>query len=535
MVRLSRSFPLVLAVVLLWVCLAVLLVESLRRTGGHLVYALDDPYIHMAMAKNMARHGVWGVSPNEFSASSSSLLWTGTLSGFFFAFGVLEWLPFALNWLLATVAVAVTFGYFRDCAPQAPLSYVTGVLLVSAFSTPLPALVFAGQEHVAHVILNLTFLVVGARTLTGAVLPEGWKSYRPLIILAPLLTLVRYEGLFAVGLMAALLFVRRRFLAAAAVAVAGALPVVAYGIAAVGMGWFFLPSSVLLKASRPDLGTTEGFLRTLGWGVGTLWRIPAVAALVGVALILFALSWRRTFTQVSTLLLALFLALTLAHMQFSQPRSFWLYRYEAYLVSLGVFAVALALIDFLPLDFRRHHKAVVALAYGSLILAFLASPLAIRALGGVRRIPRATANIYEQSYQVGRFVRSYYSGSSVALSDIGAVTFLADVHCLDLIGLASLDVATRRLHGDFFQDDIEDAARSRGTRIAIVHDYRFQGARSLPRGWLRAGTWTIRDRVVVAAATVSFYATTAEELPALTRHLREFAAELPDRVSYAVD
>jgi hypothetical protein len=35
----------------------------LRQTNGHFVYSLDDPYIHLAVAKNLARHGVWGVAP----------------------------------------------------------------------------------------------------------------------------------------------------------------------------------------------------------------------------------------------------------------------------------------------------------------------------------------------------------------------------------------------------------------------------------------------------------------------------------------
>jgi len=37
-----------------------LYVAATARTGGRLVYPLDDPYIHMAMAKNLSLHGVWG-------------------------------------------------------------------------------------------------------------------------------------------------------------------------------------------------------------------------------------------------------------------------------------------------------------------------------------------------------------------------------------------------------------------------------------------------------------------------------------------
>ena len=43
-----------------------------QDTGATLVYGLDDAYIHMAIAKNLARHGVWGVTPFHFASASSS-------------------------------------------------------------------------------------------------------------------------------------------------------------------------------------------------------------------------------------------------------------------------------------------------------------------------------------------------------------------------------------------------------------------------------------------------------------------------------
>ena len=36
---------------------------GLQQTGGVFVYAQDDPYIHLTMARTLAHSGVWGIRP----------------------------------------------------------------------------------------------------------------------------------------------------------------------------------------------------------------------------------------------------------------------------------------------------------------------------------------------------------------------------------------------------------------------------------------------------------------------------------------
>jgi hypothetical protein len=49
--------------------------------GGHFTYALDDAYIHLALARNIA-HGHYGVNAGEFAAPASSALWPFLLAPF---------------------------------------------------------------------------------------------------------------------------------------------------------------------------------------------------------------------------------------------------------------------------------------------------------------------------------------------------------------------------------------------------------------------------------------------------------------------
>ena len=128
---------------------------------------------------------------------------------------------------------------------------------------------------------------------------------------------------------------------------------------------------------------------------------------------------------------------------------------------------------------------------------------------------------------MGRFLREYYPGESVALNDIGAPSYLADVKVLELVGLANIDVARLKRARLYSPATIDDLARYRDVRLAIVYDRWFP---VLPSGWVRAGTWTIRNNVVVGSDTVTFYATSPRELPTLLAHLRQFERTLPPRV-----
>ncbi len=102
---LIEAAPASLGVVVYAALICVTLVHSVSRNEGHLAYAVDDTYIHMAMSKNLARYGVWGVTRYEFSASSSSPLWTLLLAGVYRLLGVSDVAPLVLNILIGIIAL----------------------------------------------------------------------------------------------------------------------------------------------------------------------------------------------------------------------------------------------------------------------------------------------------------------------------------------------------------------------------------------------------------------------------------------------
>ena len=70
--KISGYLPFIIAIIVLWTAILIIFKESTALNQGIFTYVLDDPYIHMDMAKNLVLHGVWGVDQYGFTSSSSS-------------------------------------------------------------------------------------------------------------------------------------------------------------------------------------------------------------------------------------------------------------------------------------------------------------------------------------------------------------------------------------------------------------------------------------------------------------------------------
>ena len=145
--------------------LAYVVSAGMKACGGHLVYPMDDTYIHMAMAKNFGLHGVWGVTRYAFSSSTSSPLYTLLLAMVYGISGVHEWTPLILNAVAGLGVLWVADKTLRTAGLRPVARFLGEALLVVA--VPLPILAFGGMEHVVHLALTLLFVLTYLPVLLG--------------------------------------------------------------------------------------------------------------------------------------------------------------------------------------------------------------------------------------------------------------------------------------------------------------------------------------------------------------------------------
>lgn len=414
------------------------LLRHAHGSTGAFAFALDDAYIHLAVSRNLAESGTWGVNAGEFASASSSPVWTALLALVFLLAGPSLVAPLLLN-ALALFAVLSAAG--RLVADETPrLQAVTLVIL--AVATPLPFLAGLGMEHTLHLALVLGLLAAVERAVRPAA-PSA-PALLGLAALAGLAVLTRYETLFLLtGL--ALAFGRRAPRAIVATWSGAGIAVAGFGLWSLRHGAAFLPNPVLKKAwsGRDWLGgLREAWIEAPG-----LWVLVAAVAL---ALALGAGEGARRRGLVF---------LVAAGGQLLFGRVGWLYRYEAWLVGLGV----VALLPLLAAPWGRGSWRAPAL-----ILALAALPLAHRADRAVRAFAPASRSTFDTNVAPARWMAHTFPGLPLAVHDLGAMAFFTRSPLVDLAGLGSDDVASLHRAGRLNPDTLAPRLSARGVEVAIT-------------------------------------------------------------------
>ena len=500
------------------------------QENGRFVYTLDDGYFHMAVAKNLLHHGLWGTSALDgFSSGTSSLLWPLIIAGTFACFGIHEYFPLVLN-LLAAIGLLFYAGWVvRRTTGSSFLSLL--ILAAIVMFMPVMAVASTGMEHCLQALLDLIFVDLAARLLTADAQRLHSKSAACwLCVVVVLLVMTRYESLFLVAPVGLLLLCQRRWVLAASLGVAAATPIVLFGLVAVSKGWYFLPNSLLLKGNISVALTAGGLFDyfTL-WYAATQTDRHMFTLLVAVAVVLTgSLQRRRTLWNYPSLFLFITLLTMLQHLQFAKIG--WFYRYEAYLIVLALVGIGIAF-GYEPSagNWRAWFsvRALPQIAALALVTVLLATPLWVRGMDSIPHVRGASYNIYEQQYQMGLFVRKYYNHKAVAANDVGAISFLGDISVLDLVGLSDIQVLRARRAGHFNSDVVRRLSKERHVELVMIYDS-WSGIYGGPLPeWVLVGQWRILHNMIVGSDTVSFYAPSAEFVPRITHQMRDFSASLP--------
>ena len=256
------------------------------------------------------------------------------------------------------------------------------------FLTPLPTVALGGMEHTWQILIDLMFLDLASLVLAdGEPSEKAARARRWLPWVTVLLTSVRYEGLFLLAMVELLLCCRGRWQQGVILAVAGALPITVFGGYAMAKGWYFLPNSLMLKGHVPAVGSWSGIgqMLTREYEIATANPGLVVIILAMAAALVGSVSRHGTVWNRAAVFLMLALGGMALHLELAVVG--WFYRYEAYLVALGLVGIGVAVLDGIPRRAGRWaYPAGVALA-----AVVFGTPLFIRAGRFVQHGPHGGA------------------------------------------------------------------------------------------------------------------------------------------------
>jgi hypothetical protein len=486
------------------VVFAIVFIKTVKLLG-HWYYPLDDAYIGMSLAKHFALYGVWGTS-HEFASAASAPGFVVLLAAFYRVFGVSEYTPLALACASCLGIISATARLLRFASNRVQTA---GVLLVVGL-TPVWTMAALGMEHALQILLCLLFL----DQATSKIADREQLDWR-ILVLASLMVAVRYEGLFVVAGACLLLLMQRRWLSAVTLGIFAWLPVIGFGIYFRMHGAEWLPNSVLLKGGA-------SLYRIVDFLVYGLHMAPLmVVATWLLCRYRGSITDSRAKAGIGITAITLWLHLALASYG-------WVYRYEAYLIALGVASVVLLYAeDHLSVDLQP--PIVVGLG----VLAFHAFLATVT-------LPDRSRVIYSQQVQTARLLKIY--PAPTAVNDLGAPTYFSNALVLDLVGLGSQDVFRARYCRSYRTTELSDLLRKHGVQTIAIYDKWFStrppvpwGGPPLPHGYILVAKLHDRDPYYFAGDdTVSYYAAAGSETR-LRAALHSIEASLPSGDSLAFE
>ena len=411
--------------------LAVFLLTEYRLAGAP-GFPLDDSWIHLHFARNIAEGAGFSYNPGAPVAGSTAPLWTLLLALGVATFGPSLMLVKGIG-ALASVGAAVVLRRAARAWGSSRVGALAAAIALS-WTGGMAWGALSGME------VPLAALLVAAALLAHARRRDAWTA-----LCAALAVLARPEALILVALLALArpLTARRALLFVAVTAVVLA-PAVLFSLATVGGP---MPATAAAKIEGGLLGWLSGvrepgrvtwierpvafFSAWVGWLRMTDWLLPI--ALLPALLVV----WRRTGLALGVPALALVAhPVAMALLAPYRDPAFQEGRYSIHLLPVAFLVLAVALGPRLT-----RPRAVLVGAY--LALALLALFPAASRYGG------AVQNINAMQVHLGRWVDEHLpKRGAIAVNDVGAIAYLSRREVIDLMGLVTPDIIPYRRSGE---------------------------------------------------------------------------------------
>jgi hypothetical protein len=473
--RLRSEWPLA-AVLIFWF---VFLGAEWITMRGVFAYAGDDAYLRMAIGRNLALNGTWGINPGQFASIVGSLLWPLLLGAADAVVGIHKATPIMINIVLSCFLLAVLDRAAKRVISEPWLR--CAAVLLAAVMLPLGPLVLEGMEHTLQILLTVA---VAEGVLCAQEKKQSVWIWLP--IAAALLAATRYEGLLVVGVAAVFLSFgdKKNIPLAGLTLAAGVLPAAIYGWVSYHQGWLPIPNDVYFRRAPlapdnlADIGTI--LLRPLE----SLNENPALRAITLLPLV--AIFWRalaqrqdRIPLQNMTRVL-IFIGTAAIHLWLIGMRE---YRYDAYLLILGWWAV-LPWVQEAADYFRTEHIPLLSAtgAVLGILCALLLFPLMNRGVSETANWWQARENFRADQMAAVALVEKRSGVSGVATDFPGAFAYQG-VPVLDITGMGNVELARARRSGGIEAENVELAALSAKITMAAVQDASVRGY--LPAVWER--------------------------------------------------
>lgn len=528
--RISRvAIPFGVAAGLFVLILLLLIRHGLHQDAGIFVYPLDDAYIHMALARNLAFHHVWGITPYAFAGASSSPAWTLLLGAITDVAGVHLLTPLIVNTIAALALLLLVSSLLAHVLPLSGAAYRTLALCMMVLIVPLPGLTLIAMEHVLH---SLT--VVAMVWLAAVIVSNDDSLHRStypafLLLVASACGALRYDSCFVIVAVAALLVGRRRVVLAIAVSGVSAIGPVLYSFYSYRHSGIFLPFSVVMKSASPNSRSS-----LLTSEVSPLILLMVIVLLLCLASrVRLPSSSRPAVWSFGFNFMIISIAATVLHAAFG-PAS-WLMRYEAYLFALDLTALTVMIGEYKLFSFRglaRDHQLVLL----ALLVALLPIGLGIvhRAHHGWSDIGASIHDRYVEHLPQALFVEQFMPHAVVLANDIGFLAYYADeVKILDPLGLGSVEpVLLAHEHREISPEYVANWTAAQHAELAILHtDFPGMDA-MIPAGWILVESWCFPHNTVFMNHVQSFYAPDIQSAALLRSKMEQFHALDSEVVRY---